>query len=204
LGTKLLTSDVKISPSGFCFYLSTKKEAIALIDTEFNDLAKIAHTGGFEATTVYYPRCKKPVKVYATHYKEMIEMPQSLMIKDAELPFELQRFVFDMGSSDTPQGLVKVGNSKQILLTENNKIVTPNCGTLLGATRDRYWNAEDLERFDREWRRSLRDDCSNFFEFHYSIHDLDQPGVNLQQKHNRYRLVLDLRGNPYHICESLN
>lgn len=131
-------------------------------------------------------------------------MPQSLLIKDAELPFELQRYVFDMGESNTPQGLVRCHDSKQILLTENNKIVTPNCGALLGATRDRYWNAEDLERFDIEWRRNLRDDGSNWFEFHYAIHDLDQPGVNLQQKHNRYRLVLDSQGNPYHICESLN
>lgn len=204
MGTNLLTTETRISPHGFCFYVATKKDAIALLDSDFNSLAKIAYTGGFEATTIYYPTCKKPAKVYANQYKEPIEMPQSLMIKDCELPFELQRYVFDMGESNTPQGLVRVSDSKQILLTENNRIVTPNCGTLLGATRDRYWNAEDLGRFDLEWRRNLQDDGSNWFEFHYSIHDLDHPGVNEHQKHNRYRLVLDALGNPYHICESLN
>ena len=204
MGINLLTNDVRISPHGFCFYVASKKDAISLVDSEFNELAKIAYTGGFEATTIYFPECRCPAKVYANQYKEEILMPQSLLIKDCELPFELQRYVFDMGESNTPQGLVRVRDSKQILLTENNKIVTPNCGTLLGATRDRYWNEEDLERFDIEWRRSLRDDGSNWFEFHYSIHDLDQPLLSLQQKHNRYRLVLDLQGNPYHICESLD
>lgn len=202
--TNLLTTEAMIGQMGFCFHVANRSAAIGLIDVEFNSLAKIAYTGGFEFTQVRYPGCRKPGKVYAHQYKEPIEMPQSLMIKDCELPFELQRYVFDMGESNTPQGLVRVSDSKQILLTENNRIVTPNCGTLLGATRDRYWNAEDLGRFDLEWRRNLRDDGSNWFEFHYSIHDLDQPGVNEHQKHNRYRLVLDALGNPYHICESLN
>lgn len=200
----LLTAEATVGRSGFCYHVPDRGAADRLIESEFNSLAKIAYTGGFEFTQVRHPSARYPVKIYAYQYRKEIPMPQSLLIKDAELPFELQRYVFDMGESNTPQGLVRVRDSKQILLTENNKIVTPNCGTLLGATRDRYWNEEDLERFDIEWRRSLRDDGSNWFEFHYSIHDLDQPLLNLQQKHNRYRLVLDLQGNPYHICESLD
>ena len=204
MSSKLLMTDVKVAQHGFVFYPATKQDAIALLDSEFNNLAKIAYTGGFEATTIYYPGCRSPVEVYANQYKEELVMPQSLMIKDCELPYELQRYVMAMGEATTPQGLVRCSDSKQILLTENNRIVSPNCDTLLGATRDRYWDAEDLNRFTIEWKRNLRDDGSNWFEYQYSTHDIDQPGVNLQRKHNRYRLVLDLRGNPYHICESLD
>ena len=202
--SNLLQTEVKLSQNGFIFCPATKQDAIALLDSEFNNLAKIAFTGGFEATTVYYSGCKKPVQIFAHQYKEELLMPQSLLIKDCELPFELQRYVMAMGEATTPQGLVRCSDSKQILLTENNRIVSPNCDTLLGATRDRYWDAEDLKRFTIEWKRNLRDDGSNWFEYQYSTHDIDQPGVNLQRKHNRYRLVLDLRGNPYHICESLD
>ena len=203
----LLTAEAKIGRSGFCFHVPDRAAANDLIRAEFNSLAKIAFTGGFEYSQVRHPKARYPVKIYAHQYKEEILMPQSLMIKDCELPFELQRYVMAMGEATTPQGLVKIGkngNNKQILLTENNRIVSPNCDTLLGATRDRYWDAEDLNRFTIEWKRNLRDDGSNWFEYQYSTHDIDQPGVNLQRKHNRYRLVLDLRGNPYHICESLD
>ena len=202
--SNLLKTEVTIGQSGFCFLAANRNDAIGLIDVEFNSLAKIAYTGGFEFTQVRYPGCRQPGKVYAHQYKEEFLMPQSLMIKDCELPYELQRYVMAMGEATTPQGLVRCSDSKQILLTENNRIVSPNCDTLLGATRDRYWDAEDLKRFTIEWKRNLRDDGSNWFEYQYWTHDLDQPGVNLQRKHNRYRLVLDLQGNPYHICESLD
>lgn len=202
--SNLLMAEAKIGQSGFCFHVADKDAAERLIDAEFNSLAKIAYTGGFEFTQIRRPKARYPVKIYAHQYKEEILMPQSLLIKDCELPYELHRYVMAMGEATTPQGLVRIGDNKQILLTENNRIVSPNCDTLLGTSRDRYWDAEDLERFTIEWQRTLRDDGSNWFEYQYWTHDLDQPGVNPTRKHNRYRLVLDLQGNPYHICESLD
>jgi hypothetical protein len=201
--SNLLTSDVRIAESGFCFFAETKQEAIALIDSEFNNLALIARTGNFESTKIFYPGSRNSIKIYATQYKETL-MPQSIIYDSVEIPQELQRHIFAMGESDTPQGLVRLCDNKQILLTENNRVVTPNCDTLVGASRVQYWDSEDLASFERDWRRSLSDDGSNWFEYHYSVHDLDKPGVNVQRKHNRYKLVLDARGNPYHICESLN
>jgi hypothetical protein len=204
MGAKLITSDARIGETGFCFYVADKAEAIALVRSEFNDLAKIAYTGNFLSTKVYYPLCPRPAEIYSTEYQEPTLMPQSILYDNCEIPQELQRHIFAMAESDTPQGLVRLADNKQILLTANNRVVSPNCDSLVGASRVQYWNADDLASFERDWRRSLSDDGSNWFEYNYSTHDLDKPGVNVQRKHNRYKLVLDARGNPYHICESLN
>lgn len=204
MGLNLLDYPSLITDESIQFLIPGKREAWTLLEQCFYELATITQNGGFQSTILRFPGGKRPLKVTARQAKEYLKMPQNLNFGNCEIPHELLRYVFGMAESTTPQGLVRCDNSKQIILTENNKIVTPNCGTLLGATRDRYWKSDDLERFETEWRRSLRDDGSNWFEFHYAIHDLDQPGVNLQQKHNRYRLVLDLQGTPYHICESLD
>ena len=66
----LLTAEAKIGRSGFCFHVPDRAAANDLIEAEFNSLAKIAYTGGFEFTQVRHPKARYPVKIYAHQYKE--------------------------------------------------------------------------------------------------------------------------------------
>jgi hypothetical protein len=206
VGIKLLKSDVRISEHGFCFYVANKKEAIALIDSDFNDLAKIAYVGGFEATTINYPKCRKPTKIYATQYQERLVMPQSLNFGQCEIPHELLRYVYEMGESDSSQGLVRLADNRQIVLSEKSRLFTPDFEEVMKKTRADYWYAPDLEEFDREWKQALRPDGTNWITKTYRVFNHADPTDRdgWREFTSRYRLLLDDRGNTYQIGENLN
>jgi hypothetical protein len=200
--SKLLTTEVKIAPYGFVFCAETKQDAIALLDSNFNDLAKIANTGGFEATTVYYPGCRRPVEVYAHQYKEPLIMPQSLLFGNCEIPFELQRYIFEMGESDRASGLIRVSDNRQLILSDGCRLTTPDVDSMVSATRESYWNLEDLAEFDRRWRQELTPG-GGWMTMIYRTHKIDDPTSEKRLYTNRFRLLLDGMGNPFHLAECL-
>lgn len=203
--SKLLTTEVKISPHGFVFCPATKQDAIALLDSEFNNLAKIAYTGGFESTTVYYPGCKNPVEIYANQYKEQIEMPQNLHFGSCTVAPEFLPVINTMGESDQAMGLVDAIANRQMLLSEGCRVFTPDLESMVSKRRSEYWFSPDLAEFDRRWRRDLRDDGSNWLEFSYLCFPLNQPTAKDGWKRftNRFSLIVDRLGNPFHLCQSV-
>jgi len=202
MSSKLLMTDVKVAQHGFVFYPATKQDAIALLDSEFNNLAKIAYTGGFEATTIYYPGCRSPVEVYANQYREELVMPQSLLFGTCEIPYELQRYVFEMGESSKAAGLIRVFDNRQLILSDGCRLTTPDVSSMISATRESYWNLEDLAEFDRRWKQELTPG-GDWLTMTYRTHRIDDPSSDRRIYTNRFRLLLDATGNPYHLAECL-
>jgi len=200
--SNLLQTEVKLSQNGFIFCPATKQDAIALLDSEFNNLAKIAFTGGFEATTVYYPGCKKPVQIFAHQYKETLTMPQSLLFGTCEIPYELQRTVLEMGESSSAQGLIRVSDNRQLILSDGCKLTTPDVSSMISATRESYWNLADLAEFDRRWRQELTP-SGDWLTMTYRTHKIGDSSSDRRVYTNRFRLLLDASGNPYHLAECL-
>ena len=198
----ILTTEVKIGSSGFCFHPDSLNNADKLIDSHFNDLAKIAHTGGFEFTQVRYPGRINAVRIYAKQYKETLTMPQSLLFGTCEIPYELQRTVLEMGESSSAQGLIRVSDNRQLILSDGCKLTTPDVSAMVSATRESYWNLEDLAEFDRRWRQELTP-SGDWLTMTYRTHKIGDSSSDRRVYTNRFRLLLDASGNPYHLAECL-
>ena len=106
---------------------------------------------------------------------------------------------------DADLGLVRVRDNLQIVLTQGASL---SLGTEVGSdcvklNRSDYWNSEDLAEFNREWKRELREDGTNFIEFTYRA--LRNPLVSKTdwgRYTTRYQLISDA-SELYHFAETL-
>lgn len=210
MGLNLLDYPSVITHESIQFLIPDKKEAWLLLEQQFYELASITQNGGFKFTTLRYPNSKNPLKVTARQAKEYLKMPQGLNFGNCEIPYELLRYVYRMGESEASQGLVKIsgddGGGRQIILSANSRLFTPDFKEVMKKTRADYWFAPDLHEFDLRWRQELRTDGSNWITQTYRVFNHNDPSDRNGWKEftSRYCLLVDDNGNAYQIGENLN
>lgn len=201
----ILETEPTIAPYGFCFTAANKKEAAAIVKNKYYELAEWAWRNGLEAIGITHPGRKAPIQIPAKYYEERLQMPQNLLFADTMIPHEFRSYVDRMWESDAAMGIVEVASNRQILLSEQCRVYTPNLEQMKGQARSGYWFAPDLRDFMQRWQRELRDDGSNWIEVSYLCFPLNQPNSRDGWKRftNRFSLILDRLGRPFHLCEAI-
>lgn len=95
---------------------------------------------------------------------------------------------------DSSVGLARLRDNAQLCLSQGSAAFMglADASPLTRLRREDYWNLEDLDSFNREWRQVLREDGSNSIDFKYrALHNPLDPSEGWGLCVTRYSLLVD-------------
>ena len=123
----------------------------------------------------------------------------------------LDVFGMMLSNPDRSLSLVHIPSQQQISVNggaDGQFLLSASIEQTTQWTRDQYWWAEDLERFNRDWVREMSPDSDQWFEYRYKIDSMAPiQGRPVQQPDHelvsQYRLITGPNSTMFHLGENL-
>lgn len=125
-----------------------------------------------------------------------------IFFADTSLPPMVLRAATQKSEEEGQWGIVRLSDERQVIMSSGMTGVLLS-GVGIDETtnwrRPEFWHLEDLEEFNRDWRRRLDIEGNEAIEYRYRIH---KPGSNdpWEWYRSSYRLLRGERQELYQIC----
>lgn len=203
----------------------SKADALSLLDAIADSLALAAANLQRMSALIRYPYAPKPYKIPITvEVLKMITNNDTTIVLDPGNPL-VEVYLLSLSKVLYPElgwflehpeqagGLVRVRDNQQVAMSYANarkdNDFTAGAGVKKAVKwkRSDYWHPQDLIDFDREWAQKLEpNNPDSWIEFSWRSFDPDL-GIDSCdgwiEFANRYKLLVDERGNSYHVSLNL-
>ena len=203
----------------------SKRDALSLLDAIADSLALAAANLKRISALIRYPHAPKPYRIPITiGTLQMITNNETTLVLDPDNPLvevyflSLSKVLYpELGwfleHPDQAGGLVRVSDNQQVAMSYANASKESDFTTGAGVKkavkwkRSDYWHPQDLIDFDKEWAQKLEpNNPDSWMEFSWRSFDPDL-GISSPDSWieftNRYKLLVDERGNTYHASLNL-
>lgn len=215
--------EIGLSLESFLLSAPSQREAFKLASLEPETLARWAQQFGKVATLIKYPG-GDAYRVPAKMAELEVSMRQETLILDPGNPL-IEIYALSLSPHiykeigwflDNPTqagGIVRVADNQQVAMSYANAKKTADFTAGAGVQkavswkREDFWHPGDLSDFDRDWKQELEPNNPNsWIEYKWRSFD-PKLGLNAENGWiefvNRYKLLVDERGNRYHVSWNL-